>query len=44
MPADKLSISTTVNQQKVTLKAEKLRDYVEGAEKIAIALVITALL
>jgi hypothetical protein len=40
VPLDKLSISTTKNNQKVTLKAEKLREYTEGTETIAIALVI----
>jgi hypothetical protein len=40
VPVDKFSISTVVNQQKVTLKAEKLREYTEGKETIAIALVI----
>ncbi len=40
VPVDKFSISTTVNQQKVTLKAEKKREYTEGKETIAIALVI----
>ena len=40
VPVDKFSLSTTVNQQKVTLKAEKLREYAEGKETIAIALVI----
>jgi len=37
---DKFSISTTNAGQKVTLKADKLRDYTEGTETIAIALVI----
>src|SRR5206468_77162 len=37
---DKFSLSTTNNGQKVTVKAEKLRDYSEGTETIAIALVI----
>ena len=37
---DKYSISTTVSGQKVTIKADKFRDYSEGTETIAIALVI----
>lgn len=37
---DKFSISTTNQNQKVTMKASKLRDYVDGTETIAIALVI----
>ena len=37
---DKFTLSTTNNGQKVTVKAEKLRDYSEGTETIAIALVI----
>jgi hypothetical protein len=37
---DKYSISTTVNGQKVSIKADQLRDYAEGKETIAIALVI----
>lgn len=37
---DKFSLSTTVAGQKVTMKAEKLREYAEGTETIAIALVI----
>lgn len=37
---DKFSISTTNAGQKVTIKADKLRDYTEGTETIAIALVI----
>jgi hypothetical protein len=40
LPQEKFSISTTVNQQKVTLKCDKLREYIDGTEKIAIALVI----
>jgi hypothetical protein len=40
VPLEKFSISTTNNQQKVMLKAEKLREYTEGTETIAIALVI----
>ena len=37
---DKFSLATTVGGQKVTMKAEKLREYTEGTEAIAIALVI----
>src|SRR5262245_7504502 len=37
---DKFSVSTTNAGQKVTMKAEKLREYTEGTETIAIALVI----
>jgi hypothetical protein len=37
---DKFSLSTTNAGQKVTMKAEKLREYTEGTETIAIALVI----
>ena len=37
---DKYSISTVVSGQKVTIKADKFRDYSEGTETIAIALVI----
>src|SRR3954470_20387632 len=37
---DKFSISTTNAGQKVTIKADKLREYTEGTETIAIALVI----
>jgi hypothetical protein len=37
---DKFTLSTTNNGQKVTVKAEKLREYSEGTETIAIALVI----
>jgi hypothetical protein len=40
VPLDKFTISTTNKNQKVTLKAEKLREYTEGTETIAIALVI----
>ena len=40
VPLDKFSISTTNKNQKVTIKAEKLREYSEGKETIAIALVI----
>ncbi len=40
VPVDKFSISTTYNQQKITLKAEKKREYADGKETIAIALVI----
>lgn len=38
---DKYSLSTTNNGQKVSLKPDKLRGYVEGNETIAIALVIS---
>lgn len=41
MPLDKFSLSTTHKGQKVTLKAEKLREYTEGTETIAIALVVS---
>src|SRR4051812_48464280 len=37
---DKFTLSTTNAGQKVTMKAEKLREYTEGTETIAIALVI----
>jgi hypothetical protein len=37
---DKLTLSTVHQGQKVTMKAEKLREYAEGTEAIAIALVI----
>lgn len=37
---DKFSLSTTAGGQKVTIKADKLREYTEGTETIAIALVI----
>ncbi|MEO8845332.1 MAG: FHA domain-containing protein [Kofleriaceae bacterium] len=37
---DKFSISTTNANQKVVLKASRIRDYVDGTEPIAIALVI----
>ncbi len=40
VPIEKFSLSTTNNGQKVTLKPEKLREYAEGTETIAIALVI----
>ncbi|MDB4959469.1 MAG: domain containing protein [Myxococcales bacterium] len=40
VPLDKFSISTTNKNQKVTVKAEKLREYSEGTETIAIALVV----
>jgi hypothetical protein len=41
VPLDKFSISTTLkNNQKVTLKADKLREYTEGTETLALALVI----
>ena len=40
VPVDKYSINTQVGAQKVSLKAEKLREYIEGNETIAIALVI----
>jgi hypothetical protein len=37
---DKFSLTTTNAGQKVTMKADKLREYTEGTETIAIALVI----
>jgi FHA domain len=37
---DKFTLSTTNQNQKVVMKATKLRDYVDGTETIAIALVI----
>jgi hypothetical protein len=37
---DKFTLSTTNGGQKVTMKADKLREYAEGTETIAIALVI----
>jgi len=37
---DKFTLSTTNGGQKVTMKADKLREYTEGTEAIAIALVI----
>ncbi len=40
VPIEKFSLSTTNKNQKVTLKPEKLREYTEGSETIAIALVI----
>ena len=40
VPLEKFSVSTTNQQQKVTIKAEKLQEYSEGTETIAIALVI----
>jgi hypothetical protein len=40
VPVEKLSLSTTNKNQKVTMKAERLRPYAEGTETIAIALVI----
>jgi hypothetical protein len=39
-PKEKLSISTTLNGQKITLPATNVRGYAEGKETIAIALVI----
>ncbi len=41
VPLEKFSISTTKNNQRVSVKAEKLRSYAEGNETIAIALVIS---
>lgn len=40
VPLEKYSLSTTNNGQKVTIKPSRLRDYVQGNETIAIALVI----
>jgi hypothetical protein len=40
VPLDKFALSTTHENQKVTVKAERLREYAEGAETLAIALVI----
>jgi hypothetical protein len=40
VPLEKFSMSTTNKNQKVSVKAEKLREYTEGTETIAIALVI----
>ncbi len=40
VPLEKFTLTTTNQNQKVTMKADKLRDYVEGTETIAIALVI----
>lgn len=40
VPIEKFSLSTTNQGQKVTLKPDKLREYTEGTETIAIALVI----
>jgi hypothetical protein len=40
VPLEKFSVSTTVGAQKVSIKADKLREYSEGTETIAIALVI----
>jgi hypothetical protein len=40
VPLEKFTISTQVGAQKVTIKADKLREYTEGTETIAIALVI----
>src|SRR5688572_5430064 len=37
---DKLTLSTMNKGQKVTMKASKLREYTDGTETIAIALVI----
>jgi len=37
---DKFSISTTYQNQKISLEATRIRDYVDGTEPIAIALVI----
>lgn len=40
VPLDKFSISTTHKGQKITLKAEKIREYTEGTETVAIAFVV----
>ncbi len=40
VPLEKFALSTTNQGQRVTLKPEKLREYTEGTETIAIALVI----
>lgn len=40
VPIEKFSLSTTNQGQKVTVRPEKLREYTEGTETIAIALVI----
>ncbi|HEY5950077.1 MAG TPA: FHA domain-containing protein [Kofleriaceae bacterium] len=40
VPVEKFSISTTNKNQKVTLKADKRREYSEGTETITIGLVI----
>ena len=40
VPIEKLSITTTHKNQKVTMKAEKLRDYTQGNETLAVVLVI----
>ena len=40
VPKEKVSISTLVNGQKISLPATNVRDYAEGKETIAIALVI----
>src|SRR5262249_5814668 len=37
---EKLTLSTTYQSQKLTMRAEKTRNYIEGTETIAIALVI----
>ena len=40
VPVEKFSLITQVGAQKVQIKPEKLREYIEGKETIAIALVI----
>jgi len=40
VPLEKFALSTTNQGQKVTLRPDKLREYTEGTETIAIALVI----
>src|SRR5687767_13824147 len=40
VPLEKLTISTTHKNQKVTMKAEKLREYTQGTETLALVLVI----
>jgi hypothetical protein len=40
VPIDKFSLSTVHKNQKVSLKPDKFRDYTDGTETIAIALVI----
>jgi hypothetical protein len=40
VPIEKFALSTTNKNQKVTIKPDKLREYSEGTETIAIALVI----
>ncbi|HEY5927193.1 MAG TPA: FHA domain-containing protein [Kofleriaceae bacterium] len=40
VPAEKLTLSTSHKNQKITMKAEKTRPYAEGTETLAVALVI----